>query len=226
MDNLHSGHKQRLRDKAKEDIDTLSEHEVLELILNYTVVRSNMNPVAHKLIKRFGSLSNVLDADEKSLLKVDGLGPVSASFLTLIPKIVKRYKQSKATKNNKIDTIRDAMDYFLDLLDTLNKEELYVLCLDKNDRIITLLNVAHGNLDTINIDIKDIIRQILVYLPARVIFAHNHIQGVAYPSQGDIDATKELVRAIESLGIEFSDHIIIAHNDVFSFRLSKMLNKE
>lgn len=225
MDNLHNGHKQRLRNKAKEDINTLNEHEVLELILNYTVVRSNMNPVAHKLINKFGCLANVLDADEKSLLEVDGVGEVSASFLTLLPKILNRYKHSKVNKTSKIETINDAQAYFLNIMDTLDKEEFYILCLDKGNRIITLLEAGQGGLDAIYLDIPKIIRQLILYDPARVILAHNHILSDAYPSKEDDLTTKNLVQKIENLGIEVSDHIIVSHDNTYSYRLSNRLSK-
>lgn len=223
MKDIHAGHKQRLREKAQNNIEMLSDHEVLELILNYTVVRSNMNPVAHRLIQMFGSLSNVLDADAKSLMQVDGVGKVSAEFLTLIPKILKCYKASKISNVDKISTIEDSINYFATILDDLPNEELYALCLDKNDKIITLLKLASGSLDTIVIEPKEIIRQLVKYSPHSVVLAHNHVMDKAYPSNNDIHFTKVLLDACNMVGINLVDHIIIAQRDSFSFRKYNIL---
>ena len=72
----HKDHRQRLKTKVKNyGLECLANHEVLELLLTYTIPRKDTNPIAHNLIEYFGSFSNVLDASYHDLLKVDGIGP-------------------------------------------------------------------------------------------------------------------------------------------------------
>jgi DNA repair protein RadC len=69
------GHRQRLRDRFNESgLGAFEDHEVLELLLAYAVPRKDVKPIAHALLDRFGSLSNVLDAPTAELTKVNRSG--------------------------------------------------------------------------------------------------------------------------------------------------------
>ena len=117
---IHDGHKQRLRERALKDFDTLAQHEILELLLNFGIVRKNTNPLAHNLLLKYGSLSNVMNADLSSLLKVDGLGEVGATLLTLIPKLCNAYSKSRCAAYSKITNTAEAGEYCRNLLNFLN----------------------------------------------------------------------------------------------------------
>jgi DNA repair protein RadC len=63
MAHLHDGHRNRIRERfIREDLDGFEPHVVLELLLFYSIARADTNPIAHRLIDRFGSLSGVLEA--------------------------------------------------------------------------------------------------------------------------------------------------------------------
>ena len=87
-ENVHAGHRQRLKNKyLSSGADVLEPHELLELLLFYAVPRANPNPIAHALIKRFGSLKNVLTAPVEELTKVEGVGESSALLISLFPRV-------------------------------------------------------------------------------------------------------------------------------------------
>ncbi len=93
--NIHAGHRSRLRDRfMKEGLSGFSEHEILELLLTYAIPQRDVNPLAHALITRFGSLSGVLDAGEHELMQVDGIGKNAASLLCLMPELLGAYQKS------------------------------------------------------------------------------------------------------------------------------------
>lgn len=74
-DELHKGHRERLKSRfLKEGLDAFEDHQVLELLLFQAIPRIDTNPIAHLLIKRFGSLSAVLEADPHDLESVEGIG--------------------------------------------------------------------------------------------------------------------------------------------------------
>ncbi len=219
MSNIHDGHKQRLRDKAKLNMDVLSDHEVLELLLNYTVVRSNMNPVAHRLIDKFGSLSAVLNAEEEYLLEVDGVGKATASFLSLLPSIINRYNLSSAKQIRSSDWNTDTcVDYFARVYASSVSEELYIVFLDDRDKFIALENVAHGDLDSVGIDCKEIARKAIKHRAKRLILVHNHLSGCAIPSNADKQSTIALVRHLLMVGIAVIEHVIMTSDNYYSFR--------
>ena len=59
---LHTGHRERLRKKFKNNA-LLEDHEILELLLFYVIPRQNTNEIAHRLIRHFGSFRRVFEAD-------------------------------------------------------------------------------------------------------------------------------------------------------------------
>lgn len=86
---LHAGHRGRMRQRFLTDgLDSLQDHEVLELLLFYAVPRRDVNEMAHMLIDRFDTLPGVLDAPAEELCAIPGVGPRVARFLNLIPKVM------------------------------------------------------------------------------------------------------------------------------------------
>jgi DNA repair protein RadC len=85
---IHTGHRARLKARFfEEGLDGFDEHQVLELLLFYAIPRRDTNVIAHNLLKRFGSLSHVIDAPVKELSKVEGMGKNAAVFLSLIKQL-------------------------------------------------------------------------------------------------------------------------------------------
>ena len=216
--NIHSGHKERLRQKVTTTFDSLSDHEVLEFILNYSVIRQNMNPVSHNLIRDFGSIANVFDAEVSELMSVDGVGEISAILLNAIPKIIHRYKLSRLAKISKFNTSRDYKEYFDSLFSSNTVEQFYALLLDKSNKIIQLETLAKGDIDHIPVNTKDVVKQIAKHKNCtKVIVAHNHLIGSISPSSSDLIFTQKLGKLLDSLGIELVDHIIVSDTDLVSF---------
>lgn len=79
----HSGHRQRLRESFLAlGAKAMPEHQLLELLLTYAIPRRDVNPLAHRLIERYGSLAAVLKADVAEL-KNAGLGEYAATLIAL-----------------------------------------------------------------------------------------------------------------------------------------------
>ena len=72
--NLHEGHRARLTERFTKNPDGFQDHELLELLLFNFVPRHNTNDTAHRLLRTFGSITNVLNASVKELCSVDGVG--------------------------------------------------------------------------------------------------------------------------------------------------------
>ena len=74
---MHEGHRERLISKLIANTDSLSSHEVLEILLFYSIPRKNTNGLAHKLLDTFGDLSGVFSANYDALIAVEGIGPAA-----------------------------------------------------------------------------------------------------------------------------------------------------
>ena len=72
---VHDGHRERVRRRFLENgLSGFADHEALELLLYYAIPQGNVNPLAHALMDRFGSLSAVLSAPVELLTEVKGSG--------------------------------------------------------------------------------------------------------------------------------------------------------
>lgn len=84
--NIHGGHRQRLRDAARCDrsLDSFSDIEILETLLSFVVPQRNTNPLAHRLLDRFGSLIGVFRASRDELYAVSGMTRNAAELLGIL----------------------------------------------------------------------------------------------------------------------------------------------
>ena len=131
-ENIHAGHRQRLRKKfLQQGADSLEPHELLELLLFYAVPRANTNPTAHELLRQFGSLKNVLSAPVEDLVRVEGLGESSALLIALVARLYCRAMVDSMEESRDIlDTTERLGRYFVALLASESREVMYQLSLD------------------------------------------------------------------------------------------------
>lgn len=219
--NLHVGHRSRLRERYRRDgLDAFDDHNVLELLLFFGQSRKDTNEVAHALIKHFGSLSAVFDADFDELCTVDGVGKISATLIKFVHDLFRRYEIDKLNKNNvDLNTAELVAQYVSKYFKGVNEERLYLLCLDSNCRLIRCDMIGQGTVNFAPINNRKIAELAYKSNAASVILVHNHPSGITAPSRKDIDTTVSIVDAMAAIGIMVSDHIIIGNgDDFFSFR--------
>ncbi len=225
-DNIHQGHRQRLKDRfLSSGLESFAEHEILELLLYFAIPYKDLNPLAHHLIERHGSLSAVLDADPDALLLTDGVGANAALLLNLVPELLRYYR---ITKLNPAYTFYDAKnihDYACDLFLGINHEILYLICLNQHNSIIKVEKIAEGSIDSVNTELRKIVMAALRHKSFNIILLHNHPSGNLKPSSDDISLTNHLAHVLSSLGIGFLDHLIISGENSLSFRDKGLLIK-
>jgi len=214
---MHDGHRLRLKDRFnKTGLQGFAEHEMLELILFYAIPRQDTNSIAHRLIQRFGNLNRVLSADVQDLIQVPGIGENSALLIHLFFEISK-YHFSQIFRPKTVETAEKAAKYILTLLHGKINENFYLVCLDANHRIIHEELMCEGSIDSLPIYPRKIAATALRRNAASVIIAHNHPAGDPRPSKADIQTTLDIVQALASLGIQLSDHIIVAGDEYYCF---------
>ena len=107
----HEGHRQRLKDTfLKTSLDTFQPHNILELLLFYSIPRQDTNEIAHELINHFGSLKNVFDADYEELIRVKGIKENSAVLIKMIPQLAKIYLSNKPEERELFDSFQKVGD--------------------------------------------------------------------------------------------------------------------
>ncbi|MBE6892815.1 MAG: DNA repair protein RadC [Ruminococcaceae bacterium] len=217
----HDGHRKRLKARfIKSGLDDFEPHNVLELLLFYSVPRKDTNPLAHRLINRFGSLSGVFDAKPEELMKVDGITENTAVLISMVPQVARKYLEDKAEAKNVIGSFFDIGTYLMPKFVGRTVETVMLASLDNKNKIISCSIVAEGESDRANLSKRKIMEEAMRVDATRVILAHNHPRGFAVPSAEDIYLTEEIYSLLKTVGIELVDHIIFAEDDFVSLAAS------
>ncbi|WZL78971.1 DNA repair protein RadC [Eubacteriales bacterium mix99] len=215
---MHEGHRERLKKRfLSEGIDGFNQHQVLEMLLFFTIPRRDTNPLAHELIDRYGSLSGVLEADPEDLKKVPGIGPNTAALLSFIPSLCRRYMNDKWKERPRLSSSARAGDYAATLFYGRLYEAFYVICLNTRNEVLYADLVHEGTIDSAPVYPRLIVETALKHQANGIILAHNHPGGSMQPSSADLDATRRIKSACDAISIQVMDHIIVAGTRHFSF---------
>ncbi len=221
---VHEGHRARKKAQFREHgLDAFADHEVLELLLYYAVPRADTNPVAHRLIERFGSLDGVLCAPPEELEQVEGVGEHAATLLSLVLPIMRRAMTTAQKNGIPLSTIGRLGSYCCTLFFGARQEAFYEICLDAKSKLLRCFKIADGSVDTVNLNVRCIVENALRCRASAVVLTHNHPSGVALPSPDDNAATLAVFNALRTVGIELTDHIIVADGDFVSLRENGLL---
>lgn len=217
--NLNQGHRSRLRDRfQKEGLTHFEDHEVLELMLFYAIPRADTNPIAHRLMQHFGSLSAVLEADMKDLQAIAGMGEQSALFIHALPALTRRYFHDRIHRDKPLlDSASAVSEYVKPLMAGRKSEVFYVLCLDAQCHAVYPAQVSQGTVKASYVHPRLVVEAALKHNAANVVLAHNHPSGSVTPSQADYHLTRQLVQALGALEIKVLDHIIVGDDATYSF---------
>ncbi len=218
---IHTGHRQRLKERfMTEGLDHFDQLQVLELLLFYCVPRQDTNPIAHALLDRFGSFSQVLEAPASELRKVPGVGENVAAFITLLTATCRYYQVNRSTTGAVVTTVEQCGEFLLPYFCGRRNETVFLLCLDAKCKVISCKEVGEGSVNSASVPIRRIVEMALGDNASSVILAHNHPSGVAVPSLEDRYTTKKLAMSLEAVEIELVDHLVVADDDFVSMRQS------
>lgn len=224
---IHDGHRQRLKNRFREEgLDHFEEHEVLELLLYYTIPRKDTNPIAHELLKKFGSLAQVLDARPEELAKVPGMGDSAATFLSLITSVGRYYLVNRTIQETILPSIEKCGQYLVPFFHGRRNEMVYILCLDAKCKVLCCKEMGEGSVNSAGVPIRRIVETALGANATSVILAHNHPSGFALPSGEDVQTTRRVAMALDAVEIQLVDHIVVADDDFVSLAQSGLYSPE
>lgn len=221
---VHDGHRERLKNRfLKTGLEDFEDHNVLELLLFYSIPRMDTNETAHRLLDNFGSISAVFDASMEELCKVKGISTHTATLIKLIPRLFSVYEKDRTQGIKSITSTADAGRYLMPRFSGKTVEEVYILMLDDKLKILGCVKLFEGSVNSASVSIKKLVAEVMKYNATSVIMAHNHPAGVAIPSKEDVSTTQNVSKALSLIGVRLKDHIIVADGDFVSMRESSMM---
>ena len=211
---VHEGHRERMRRQMKTSgMDSLSDVQLLEVALYYAIARRDTNEIAHALLRRFGSLSGVLEAPRAELLKIDGVGESAADLLLLFIQMERRHLMDRAGRQTILDTTYKCAQYLMPRFIGEQEEVVYLLCLDAKCKALDCSLIHRGAVNMTAISVRKIVKAALDHNATSVVVAHNHPSGLALPSREDRATTLALKAALDAVDVVLVDHVIVADGD-------------
>ncbi len=216
--NKQQGHRQRLRDKYNDvSINGMTDSETLELLLTLGTPRVDCKDTARALLKKFGSLAQVFEADSQELMTIKGVGKQNSFVLTFVHDVARRFLAERLQGKEVLKSSRDVADYLNHAMRHLTKEVFMVIYLDSAFTVIDTRILFEGTLAVNTIYPREFIKSILEMNSGAVIIAHNHPSGNQTPSEADLQLTRKLYNACTLLDIRLLDHLIIGKERPYSF---------
>lgn len=219
--NPHRGHRRRMkRQLLREGIDRFEPHQVLEILLFYSIPRRDTNELAHRLLDRFGgSLPAVLDAGYEQLCSVKGVSEHTATMLILFGQLLRRYQREK-NERKVFDSFNEVIEFIQTQFVNEEKEKIMLLSLNNRNELLNCSTISTGTVVSADANVRDLIQTALQYKATAVVLAHNHPAGYSSPSEEDVAVTKTLLAAFRMMEIQLLDHVIVAKESSFSMRTS------
>ncbi len=211
---LHEGHRQRMRERflATDGSENsgFQKHELLEMLLFFSITRANTNETAHRLIATFGSLRGVFEAPYDALKSVPGVGASSAFLIRLVSTVIRSYIcETSHDSVLQLQKTADAIPYLHNLFFGYQHEMLYLLMFNQRGDLISAKRVFAGTVNRTTIDEFRIVQDAIYGNASYVILAHNHPSGNAAYSDEDLVVTKQMEHAFHAVGICLLEHYIV-----------------
>ena len=212
------GHRDRLRQRFRENPDSLADYELLELVLFLAIPQRDVKPLAKTLIARFGNLSGVMNAPPGELVKTGGIKDSTAIALKSIAALSHRALKSELIKKPVLNSWARLMDYCVATMAHEQREHFRILFLNKKNEMIADEIQNSGTVDHTPAYPREIMKRALELGATALILVHNHPSGDPKPSAADIEMTRHVLRAAEPFNIVIHDHVIVSKNGYASFK--------
>ena len=202
---------------------SLSDAEILAILLGSGRQGQNVVEVAHELLARVGDLRSLAESAEAELCALPGVGPARAAAIQAALELGRRVIGSRPERGRFLANSADVWTHYRARLGTSPVEEFWMLALDVRHRLLFESCVARGSLTGVEVHPRDVFRTLIRGGAASVIFCHNHPSGDPTPSEEDLAITRRLHEAGRLLGIELVDHVVVARDAYASFRERRLL---
>ena len=211
---LHDGHRQRLKNKFLENgFQGFEPHNILEMLLFYSIPRKDTNEIAHNLINRFGSLNAVFDASFEELITVDCITENSATLIKMIPKLAREYLKNSNNVQTVYNNAETIGEFFVNTFIGEKNEVVYAMLLNNRFELLSLAKIHEGSVNSAQISVRNIFDAVLRYNASIVVIAHNHPDGTVCPSMDDIETTAFLMTSLNTIDVTLIEHFIVSGNE-------------
>ena len=196
---------------------SLTDVELLALLLRTGVSGKNVFDLAHDLLKGFRGFAGLIHANAQELKTFKGMaGTAKRAQLIAVLEIARRALTQELRENEVMHSPTVVKQYLQLELAQLKHEVFAVLFLDTQNRLLSYQPMFRGSLSQAMVYPREVAKTALTLGANGVVLAHNHPSGSVRPSKEDIELTKTMQVALGVIDVTVRDHIIVAQGKYFS----------
>ena len=202
-----------MRDRPREKLlekgaEALSDQELIAILLGRGTEGHDVMSVAKRVLKILDSTN--CNPDLKELQAIEGMGPAKAALINAAMEFSRRRIKPEGLKISFPPDVLPLIRHYAD------RKQEHFICVSINgaNEVISTRVVSLGLVNRAQVHPREVFADPITDRASAIIVAHNHPTGGLTPSNEDIEITKQLKSAGETLGIKLLDHIIFDHVSV------------
>lgn len=220
----YAGHRNRIKAQLlKHGAHTFKDYELMELLLTYSIPRSDTKPLAKALLVEFKNFKSVFLTPKENLAKVKGMGESTVCFMQVVHEIACRMALDDMRDEVLLNSPEKVINYCKLRMSGLPYEEFRVLFLNRKNKLLFDEQLQSGTIDKAAVFPRELVKRAIDVGAGALILVHNHPTGDPTPSKADIETTINIQKAAKLMEIFLYDHIIVGKNNHYSMRANNLI---
>lgn len=196
----------------KVGVENLSNENLISAILGIDTLVQDNKPI-REVFDGSRSLRKIAKKTLNELMSVNGIGEKKAIALLVAFELGKRLMREESEEQQRLDNAMAIKEYMLPFVKDLTNEVAYLLCMDRNFKLIKRVMLSKGGLTETVVDVRDICKQALLCNATVVALVHNHPSSNCSPSRQDDEITKRVKDGCKIMRLHLIDHVIISSKE-------------
>lgn len=215
--------KQKLKEYfLNEDTSFISSRQLLSGILSFSDTVEDPEALADVLLKKYQHINNIMNLTTSDVINDADIDENTALLIRMMIEIFVR-RMVQAETGRSISSPAEACEFFKETYRGIKVEELRIVCLDSDLKVVNYEIIARGNQKIVTFNKDELLRKVVNSGCKLCIIAHNHPGASSTPSDADFAVTNKLRKCFNELGIMLIEHIIIGEDGAKSMFSKNML---
>lgn len=202
------------------EIDPLIQEgmDALSNLLSCADKKQSGEETVKKLMEEVGSIRSIYESTREDLNGLHGLSRVSSEVIDLVDDLARRYLRDAVGPKPVIAHCGMAAKYLCAVMYGRQIEYCYLMMLDRKGRLLKCPLMQTGTIDRSAVYAREVVLSALRGKANYCVLSHNHPGGHMEPSREDIQMTFSVKDALNAVGIQLLDHIIVSDHKWVSVR--------
>ncbi len=209
----------RPREKLlKHGVSALSNAELIAILIGSGSRETSAVDLSKNILHDSeNNLNELARLSLSELMRYKGIGEAKAISIVAALELGKRRKLEQVLERKQIKNSDDLFQLFYPILNDLPHEEFWLVMLNRANKVLEVKKLFQGGGNSVAVDVRQVLKTVLIGSAHSVAIAHNHPSGQLQPSQHDISITEKIAKGCKAIDVRFLDHIIIANGKYISF---------